>query len=90
MFSLDAEVVDVYWQADGTVTIDYMMTFTNDPSADPMDFVDVGVPTEDYDLSRVKASIDGQSLSDVSASPYVTPGVAVGLGGLITNTLICA
>ncbi len=80
LFSLDAEVVDVYWQADGTVTIDYLMTFTNDPSADPMDFVDVGVPTEDYDLSRVKASIDGQSLSDVSASPYVTPGVAVGLG----------
>ncbi len=80
LFSLDAEVVDVFWQTDGTVTIDYLMTFTNDQSADPMEYVDVGVPTEDYDLSRVQASIDGQPLSDISASPYVTPGVAVGLG----------
>jgi len=79
-FSLDAEVVDVYWQADGTVDIDYLMTFTNSTSADLMEYVDVGVPTEDYDLLRVQASIDGQSLSDISASPYVTPGIAVGLG----------
>jgi hypothetical protein len=79
-FSLDVETVDVYWQADGTVAIDYLMTFTNSPSADPMEYVDVGVPTEDYDLSRVTASIDGQPLSDISASPYTTPGVAVGMG----------
>ncbi len=79
-FSLDTEVVDVYWQADGTVDIDYAMTFTNSLGADPMDYVDVGVPTEDYDLSRVQAWADGQSLSDISSSPYVTPGVAIGLG----------
>jgi hypothetical protein len=57
-----------------------MMTFTNSPSADPMEYVDIGLPTEDYDLSRVHASIDGESLSDISASPYVTPGIAVGMG----------
>ena len=81
LFSLDAEVVDVYWQADGTVDLDYLMTFTNSTSADPMEFVDVGLPTEDYDLSRVQASIGGQSLSDISYSPYVS-GIAVGLGSL--------
>ena len=81
-FSLDVETVDVYWQADGTVNIDYLMTFTNSPSADPMEYVDIGLPTEDYDLSRVQASIDGESLSDISASPYTTPGVAVGMGAL--------
>jgi hypothetical protein len=81
-FSLDVETVDVYWQADGTVNIDYLMTFTNSPSADPMEYVDIGLPTEDYDLSRVQASIDGESLSDFSASPYTTPGVAVGMGAL--------
>jgi hypothetical protein len=37
--------VDVFRQSDGTVTIDYLMTFTNDLSADPMEYVDVGVPT---------------------------------------------
>jgi len=79
-FSLDTETVDVYWQADGTVAIDYLMTFTNSPSADPMDYVDIGLPTEDYDLSQIQASIDRQSLSDISASPYVTPGIAVGMG----------
>jgi hypothetical protein len=79
-FSVDAETVDVYWQSDGTVTIDYLLTFSNDPSADPMEYVDIGVPTEEYDLSRVKASIAGQPLSDISSSPYVTPGVAIGLG----------
>ena len=81
-FSLDAETVDVYWQADGTVTLDYLLTFTNDSFADPMDFLDVGVPTDSYDLSQVSASVAGQPLSDISASPYVTPGVAVGLGSL--------
>jgi hypothetical protein len=78
-FSLDTEVVDVYWQADGTVDIDYLMTFTNSTSADPMDYVDVGLPTEDYDLSRVQAWVDGQPLSDITHSPYVS-GIAVGLG----------
>jgi hypothetical protein len=78
-FSLDKEVVDAYWQADGTVDINYLMTFTNSPGADPIDYVDVGLPTEDYDLSRIQASINGQSLSDIGPSPYVS-GIAVGLG----------
>jgi hypothetical protein len=79
-FSLDVEAIDVHWQADGTAAIDYLMTFTNSPSADPMEYVDIGLPTEDYDLSRVQASIEGQALSDITPSPYVTPGIAVGLG----------
>lgn len=28
-FSLDKEVVDVYWNADGTMSLDYHLTFTN-------------------------------------------------------------
>jgi hypothetical protein len=78
-FSIDTEVVDVFWQADGTVDLDYRMVLTNSSGADPIDYVDIGLPTEDYDLSAAQAWIDGQSLSDISQSPYVS-GIAVGLG----------
>jgi hypothetical protein len=79
-FSVDVETVDVYWQADGTADLNYQMTFTNDPFADPIDYVDIGVPADCYSLSGVSASIGGHALSDIASSPYVTPGVAIGLG----------
>ncbi|HSB91326.1 MAG TPA: hypothetical protein VLD63_15025 [Anaerolineales bacterium] len=79
-FQLPQEVVDVFIQADGTYRVVYAFTFLNDAGADPLDFVDVGVPTDDYDLSSVAATVDGQPVSDISQSPYVKPGVAVGLG----------
>ena len=79
-FAVQAETVDVYWQADGTATVAYQLTFRNEPYADPIDYVDVGAPTDCYSLSGVTASVDGLPLSDITTSPYVTPGVAVGLG----------
>ncbi len=45
-----------------------------------IDAVDIGVPTSDYDLSSVTAEINGKTITDISTSPYVDPGVAVGLG----------
>jgi hypothetical protein len=80
LFRLDRHVVDVYIEADGTYRIESQMTFTNDPSASPIDFVDVGVPTESYDLGGIQASVDGQPINDIQTSPYVKPGVALGLG----------
>lgn len=81
-FSLDREVVNVYWNADGTQTIDYLFTFTNDTGVSPIDYVDVGVPNANYDLGSVTADVDGRVLTDITASEYVSPGVAVGLGSL--------
>ncbi len=81
-FSLDREVVNVYWNADGTQSIDYLFTFSNDVGVSPIDFVDVGVPNSNYDLSSVTADVDGRALGDISPSQYVSPGVAVGLGSL--------
>jgi hypothetical protein len=79
-FRLDRHILDVYIEADGTYRIESQMTFTNNPSASPLDYVDVGVPTEGYDLGSIQASVDGQPINDIQASPYVTPGVALGLG----------
>jgi hypothetical protein len=78
-FSVDRETVDVYWESNGTMRIEYEYVLTNSTSADPMEFIDIGTPTSNYDLSSVRASIDGKSITDIEPSPYVT-GVALGLG----------
>ncbi|MDD5468111.1 MAG: hypothetical protein PHS96_09910 [Anaerolineales bacterium] len=79
-FSLDREIVHVLWNEDGSLSIDYQFFFSNDPTASPLDFVDVGVPNANYDLASVSADVNGNPVYDIEASPYVSPGVAVGLG----------
>ncbi len=32
-FRLDKEVVNAYWNSDGTLALDYVFTFTNQPGA---------------------------------------------------------
>lgn len=73
-------VVDVYWNSDGTSSIDYLVTLANTVGGDTLDFLDFGVPNDNYDMSSVYADVDGNQVFDLSSSPYVTPGVAVGLG----------
>jgi hypothetical protein len=82
VFQVPEELVDVYLETDGTMGLVYRILFANDPGASPIDFVDVGLPTEDYDLGAVRAWVNGQPLSSIERSPYVSPGIAVGLGAL--------
>jgi hypothetical protein len=79
-FSLPTEDVQVYWNADGSLTINYTFVFQNDSGAPAIDYVDVGVPNSNYDLGSVTADVDGRTVTDIQTSPYVNPGVAVGLG----------
>jgi hypothetical protein len=81
-FQVPQETVDVYLEADGSMRLVYHMVFANDPGASALDFVDIGLPTADYDLGSVRAWVDGQPISSIETSPYVDPGVALGLGGL--------
>ena len=62
-FSLDKEVVDVYWNSDGTMSLDYLLTFTTQPGGHIIDFVDVGMPNSSFDFNSIQASINGNSLS---------------------------
>jgi len=78
-FGLDKEIVDVYWNGDGTSTIEYTFVFSNDPGAPPIDFVDVGVPNSNYDLSSVSAEVNGIPITNIEQSPYVKPGIALPL-----------
>jgi hypothetical protein len=79
-FSLPEQYVDVYWNEDGTSSIDYVFVFNNDPSGPTMEYVDVGVPNSNYDLNSVVAFAGDIEINDIERSPIVTPGVAVGLG----------
>ncbi len=62
-FSLDKEVVDVYWNSDGTMSLDYLLTFTTQPSGATIEFVDVGMPNTSFDFNSIQASINGNPLS---------------------------
>jgi hypothetical protein len=62
-FSLDKEVANVFWNADGTMAIDYLFTFTVDPGAHVIDFVDVGTPNSAFDLGSISADVQGQPVS---------------------------
>ena len=79
-FEVPEVIVDVYWNDDGTSSIDYLITFDNTNQGAPIDYVDIGVPNPSYDMSSIYADVDGNQVTDISSSPYVDPGVAVGLG----------
>jgi hypothetical protein len=79
-FNLKQNYVSLYINQDGTVQIVYDLTFANDSGAPAIDVVDIGMPNNNYNLSQVTASIGGAALTDISNSPYVKPGIAVGLG----------
>jgi hypothetical protein len=62
-FSMDRLVVDVYWNSDGTSSLEYLLTFTNQPGGHPIEFVDVGMPNRNFDFNSIEASINGNPLS---------------------------
>lgn len=72
-FEVNKTVVHVYWNSDGTMSLDYTWVFTNQPGAHPIDFVDVGMPGYDFSMSSITADVDGTPVS-VSQSDYAGSG----------------
>lgn len=81
LFEITQSTVDVYVNQDATVTIDYTYVFQNSPSASPIDIIDIGMPTNNYDLGSISATIDGQPVERIAESTLVDPGVEIHLGG---------
>ena len=79
-FSVDQEIIHVYWQEDGTLALDYVIVFSNSPGASPIDFVDVGFPNNNYSIANVTADVDGHPILNIEDSPYLDSGIALGLG----------
>ncbi len=78
---MDKVVANVYWNADGTMSLDYLLTFTNQPGGHVIEFVDVGMPTNTFDLNAVQAEINGSPLN--VSSDFQGPsgyGFAVDMG----------
>ncbi len=84
-FNVVDETVDAYYNSDGTLTLEYAYTFANDTSASPIEYVDLGLPNGNFDLSNVSASVDGKRITDIAhADPQYlegsSNGVTLGLG----------
>jgi len=81
-FAVDKEVVHVYWNADGTMSVDYTWIFSNQPGAHVIDFVDVGMPNNNFSMSTASADVNGIPVS-VSEGDYAGDGsgFAIVLGG---------
>lgn len=73
LFRVDRESVDVFWNADGSESIEYTFAFTNQPGAHPIDFVDVGMPNSSFDISTATADVNGSRVQ-VSQSDYQGTG----------------
>ncbi len=78
-FRVPREVIDAYWEADGTLTLNYEIVFQNSASADPIDYVDIGLPNDNFFDSDATASVDGHPISDISESNYEGNGYGIGL-----------
>ncbi len=81
-FQVNKEDVHVYWNSDGTMSLDYTWVFTNQPNAHIIDFVDVGMPNSYFDMGTVRADVNGSPVS-VSKGDYAGDGsgFAVVMGG---------
>jgi hypothetical protein len=73
LFSVDKEIVDVSWNADGSEALDYTFFFSNQPGAHAIDFVDVGMPTTTFDMSTASADVNGTAVG-VSQGDYAGSG----------------
>jgi hypothetical protein len=83
-FAVEKQAVDVFVNEDGSISIEYSMDLVNQPSAHIIDYVDVGLPNNNYVLGSITADINGIPITDIAKSEYVDIGVALGLG---TNSI---
>ena len=81
-FGVEKETVQVYWNEDGTLSLDYILVFNNQPGAHVIDFVDMGMPNNSFDMGTVSADVNGSSVS-VDRGEYQGSGsgFAVVMGG---------
>ena len=80
-FTIPTYEVEAYIEQDGSLTLYYIMEFLNDPSASPIDFIDLGLPYATYNLNDIDAKINDQPITQIGDSAYVN-GAELALGNL--------
>ena len=80
-FQNTRRIVNVFWNSDGSESIQYIFDFQNDPSGHAIEYVDLGLPNEYYSTSTITADVDGMPLSYISSDEFqgYGSGVAIGL-----------
>ena len=84
-FTVPQNYSDIYINRDGSVTIRYQLTFSCDSGAHPIDIVDIGLPSEHYDISTARAWTDTGEITAIYPSEYIDIGVEVHLGSATIN-----
>lgn len=81
-FEVDNMTTNIYIQDDGSIWINYEIDFTNGYWGHEIDWVDIGMPNDKYELDTINASIDGTSISSYNIDPsrVIDIGVEVYLG----------
>ncbi|RKZ02693.1 hypothetical protein DRQ21_07980 [Candidatus Fermentibacteria bacterium] len=72
-------VVEV--NTDRSLDISYEILFQCTPGYSSIDIVDIGFPSDNYQLSSIEAGVDGAVATDIRYSTYIDKGVEVHLGG---------
>jgi len=78
-FSVPRMVLGVTPNPDASVTLNYEVKFHCNDGAHPIDVVDMGLPHGGYDISNMKASLNGRALTDIRVSTEIDTGVEVHL-----------
>ena len=76
-FELPELTVDVYWNSDGSVSLDYLYVFQNTQRGHAIEFVDLPLPTNNFDTGSIQAWANGQPLRNISRGDYQGDGVGV-------------
>ena len=79
-FRLTQETVNIFWNSDGTQSLDYVLVFENSPTADNLAYVDLGLPNGNFDMGTIYADVDGKPITDITTSGYQGSGSGVALG----------
>jgi hypothetical protein len=79
-FNVNQNYSDIYINKNGSIDIEYNITFTTLKGAKPIDIVDIGLPNKFYNLSTAQAKIDGNNLQSIKTSSYIPVGVEIALG----------
>ena len=79
-FKLEKEIVHVYYNNDGSMSLDYTFYFNNAKDGHIIDFVDVGMPNNNFRKSSISADVNGNSVSISSDYQGNGTGFAVDLG----------
>lgn len=79
LFYVPLMQMQVFVEPDGTARIVYDITFENSSGASPIDVVDIGLPSNAYELDAMSASLDGVPLDFIRPSEVIKQGVEVHL-----------